>query len=148
MIQQASTESQSKYPGRTVHLEGDTFIIHIPMKFRRRGGRKASSRPDGADANEPPQPKTNRPLLIALARAYKWQRMLDEGEVGSFDALATRCGVDRSYVGRTLRLAALAPDIVETILDGAAPSGLSLRRLNRDLPALWSEQCQAVGIQT
>ena len=45
-------------------------------------------------------------------------------------------------------LAALAPDIVETILNGATPSGLSLRKLNRNLPALWLEQRQTVGIQS
>jgi len=56
------------------------------------------------------------------------------------EELAERQGVDRSYVGRTLKLAALAPSIVETILGGQEPSSLSLMELYRPLPVRWDEQ--------
>jgi site-specific DNA recombinase len=66
--------------------------------------------------------------------------MLDRGEVGSLGELAERYDLHRSYVGRILRLAGLAPDIVEAIMAGGEPPGLSLRKLNRDHPMLWSKQ--------
>lgn len=86
-----------------------------------------------------------RPIAVALARAYKWQRMLDEGEVGSMAELAEGCGVDRSYVGRILKLAALAPGIVEAIFGDEEPSSLSLMELHRPLPLRWDEQCRMLA---
>ena len=88
----------------------------------------------------PGGPGPRRPIVVALARAFKWQKMLDTGDVGSMEELAERQGVDRSYVGRTLKLAALAPSIVETILGGQEPSSLSLMELYRPLPVRWDEQ--------
>jgi len=49
-------------------------------------------------------------------------------------------GVDRTYVGRMLRLTSLAPDLIETILRGREPEGMSLEKLRKDLPVRWSEQ--------
>ncbi len=48
--------------------------------------------------------------------------------------------MDRSYVGRVMRLALLAPDIVEAIVAGREPSGLSLERLVKKMPMVWEEQ--------
>jgi ParB-like chromosome segregation protein Spo0J len=53
----------------------------------------------------------------ALARAFLWQRMLDEGVCGTIEELAQREGVNRGYMSRVLRLTLLAPDIVEAILE-------------------------------
>ena len=58
---------------------------------------------------------------------------------------ATRFHVDHSYVARTLRLASLAPAIVEMILAGKEPDSLSLRRLARGFPIRWDEQRAEVG---
>jgi len=66
--------------------------------------------------------------------------MLDNGEVGSVTELADRLDADRSYTARILRLNLLAPDIIEAILAGREPSGLSLAELTQTLPLLWSEQ--------
>jgi hypothetical protein len=68
--------------------------------------------------------------------------MIDSGEVGSLDELAVRYDVDRSYVGRILKLAGLAPDVVTAVLGGREPGGLALRRLPKLLPILWSKQRQ------
>ena len=59
------------------------------------------------------------PLVVALARAHRWQEMLDKGEAASLTDLADRLKLNRSYVRRILCLALLAPDIVEAILKGA-----------------------------
>ena len=61
--------------------------------------------------------------MTALARARRWQEMLDAGEVASVTELADGLDVDRSYASRILRLNLLAPDIVEAILAGRDPSG-------------------------
>ena len=45
-----------------------------------------------------------------------------------------------------MRLALLAPDIVEAIVDGREPSGLSLERLVKGLPVVWEEQRQLFGL--
>jgi hypothetical protein len=58
--------------------------------------------------------------------------------------LAGELGVDNSYVARLLRLSLLAPDIVEAILDGREPSGLSLEKLYR-APMEWERQWQEVS---
>ena len=46
----------------------------------------------------------------------------------------------KSYVSRILRLALLAPEIVEAILGGWADQRVMLERLERPLPAIWEEQ--------
>jgi hypothetical protein len=73
-------------------------------------------------------------LVKALARAFRWQRMLDEGVCEAIGELAKREGVDRDYVSRVLRLTLLAPEIVEAILDGRQPAGLQLDDLLEGSP--------------
>jgi hypothetical protein len=53
----------------------------------------------------------------ALARAFRYQRLLDEGRYASISEIAAE-KVDRGYLGTILRFTLLAPDIVEAILDG------------------------------
>ena len=78
--------------------------------------------------------------VSAIAKAYRWQTQLESGEYSSLDDLAAANGIDRSYLGRILRLTSLAPDIVEAILAGDEPEGLSLAKLRSDLPVVWAEQ--------
>ena len=66
--------------------------------------------------------------------------MIDNGRFGSVTELAEALRVDRSYVRRIMRLALLAPDIVDAILSGKEPSGLSLERLTKEMPTAWDEQ--------
>jgi hypothetical protein len=55
--------------------------------------------------------------------------------------------VDGSYVTRILKLTTLAPDIVEAIINGEEPNGLSLARLTLSFPAEWSEQRTSFGFE-
>jgi len=89
---------------------------------------------------------SQEPLVLALAQAHHWQGLLDGGKFENVDALAKRLHISREYVTRTLRLNYLAPDIVETILDGREPSGLSLTKLSEPLPTVWEEQRQRLGL--
>ncbi|NLF32877.1 MAG: hypothetical protein GX591_18570 [Planctomycetes bacterium] len=73
------------------------------------------------------------------------RKQLDSGEYASPDDLAQAAGVDRTYVGRMLRLTSLAPDIIEAILRGREPEGMSLEKLRKDLPVRWEEQRRRWG---
>jgi hypothetical protein len=114
-------------------------VLNIPMTFRRRKGRREIILPQNPDGAAP-QPESNRSLVLALARAWRWQEMLDSGQARSVDELAKRLLLGSTYVARILRLTALAPDLVEAILTGEEPDGLSLRSISADLPWHWREQ--------
>ena len=66
--------------------------------------------------------------------------MLESGEAKSLKEIATREGIDNSYVSRMVNLTTLAPDIVAAILDDALPNHITLFDLAVDPPALWDEQ--------
>jgi hypothetical protein len=72
--------------------------------------------------------------------------MIDSGEVSGVEVIAAQYGVDRAYIGRILNLADLAPDIVQAILQGREPSGLSLQTLTRDLRVQWGQHRTALGV--
>ena len=79
-------------------------------------------------------------MVKALARAFRWRKMLDEGVHATLEDLAEAKGVQPSYVSRILRLTLLAPDIVEAILDGRQPAELQLDDLLRGFPLEWEGQ--------
>ncbi len=129
----------------TLEREGESLVIRIPMQLKRRGGRTEIIVPEGLPAGRATKPRAQEPLIIALARAHVWQDLLDSGQHPSIAALARALDVDRAYVSRTLRLTLLAPDIIQAILRGNEPSGLSLNRLTGRLPILWSGQREMLG---
>jgi hypothetical protein len=119
--------------------DGRTFVMRIPMRFDRRGGRKRIVAPDGSELAPATKPQPDGTLVKALARAWRWQRMLDEGVYASVSEIGDAENISKSYVSRILRLALLAPDIIEAILAGKADQSLMLERLERPLPAGWEE---------
>jgi hypothetical protein len=121
-------------------LDGTTLVVRIPMRFQRRGGRKRIVAPDGSAIVPAPNPQPDGTLVKALARAWRWQRMLDEGAYSSVGDIGEAEGISKSYVSRILRLALLAPDIVEAIVEGRADHTLFLESLERPLPGDWAEQ--------
>ncbi len=131
--------------GPAVEREGETLVIRIPMELKRRSGRKEIIAPDGLPGTRS-RPPAQEPLVTALARAFYWQELIDTGEFGSVTELAEALDVDRSYVGRVMRLALLAPDIVESIVSGREPSGLSLEKLVKGMPKVWAQQRGRLGI--
>ncbi|MDP8225024.1 MAG: hypothetical protein P9L99_16815 [Candidatus Lernaella stagnicola] len=126
---------------------GENIRIHIPLKFKKRGGRKEIITPEDYQATDMGRSKTQRPLVVALARTSRWPELLETGKIASIAALAKRLRVDRAYVSRILDLTLLAPDIIDAILDGREPSGLSLARLTKkQIPLLWEEQRENYGL--
>jgi hypothetical protein len=119
-------------------LDGTTLVVRIPMRFQRRGGRKRIVAPDGSAIVPTSRPQPDGALVKGLARAWRWQRMLDEGRFASVRELAEAERVGLSYVARILRLTLLAPDMVERILDGRpAPQ---LTELMQSFPVEWARQ--------
>jgi hypothetical protein len=126
--------------GVETRLEGDTLVVRIPMRFQRRGGRKRIVAPDGSAIVPTSKPKPDSTLVKALARAWRWQRLLDEGTYTSVSEIGEAEGVDKGYVSRVLRLALLAPNVVEAILEGQANLALTLEQLERLPRRGWDEQ--------
>jgi len=118
--------------------------IRVPMKLKRRGGRKEVTVPEGLDHRPAPTPRAESRMAVALARALRWQEALESGVFPTMKALARKLGVDGRYVARLLDLTLLAPDIIEAILNGTEPDGLSLEKLFR-APMEWTEQRRVLG---
>jgi hypothetical protein len=123
--------------GVETRLDGSTLVVRIPMRFQRRGGRKRIVAPDGSELAPTTKPQPDGTLVKALARAWRWQRMLEEGRFASVSEIGDAENISKSYVSRILRLALLAPDIVEAILAERTSAGLMLAGLERPLPADW-----------
>ena len=114
----------------------ETVTLHVPFRFVKRGGRKAMQLPDGVQ----PDRKADNTLVKALARAFRWKKMLESGEFATIAELAEREGIAPSYMARVLRLTLLAPDIVEAILNGTQGPGVTLARVLESIPLEWCEQ--------
>jgi len=135
----------STQPTISVNETGNLHI-HIPMTIRRMRGRKVIIAPKALDGDIPDSPGTVQTAIVqALARAFSWAEVLESGQVRSISDLAMNLDVDNSYVARILKLATLAPDIVEAILNGEEPPGLSLAKLTKTFPTDWDEQRAMFG---
>ena len=127
--------------GTSVAREARTVTVRVPMTIRRRGGRKLVLAPDGAEVTAAPITRhVDNAMVKAIARAFRWREMLENGTHSTIAEIAAAEKINESYVGRVLRLTLLAPDIVEAILGGRQTAGLTLAGLMRPLPAVWREQ--------
>lgn len=114
----------------------DTVTLHVPFRVVKRGGRKEMQLPDSAA-----QPRrTDNTLVKALARAFRWKRMLESGDFATIAELAEREGITLSYLTRLLRMTLLAPDLVAAILDGRQRPEVTLARLMLPFPLEWEAQ--------
>jgi hypothetical protein len=122
------------------------ITVRVPMTIRRRPGRKTVVTPvvDGL-----PMQTTTRAdpvLLKALARAFRYQRMLDDGRYASISEMAAAEKLDRGYLGRLLQLTLLAPDIVEAIVEGRQLESVTLPGLLESVPVAWVDQRATLGM--
>ena len=114
-----------------------TVRVRIPMRLERQRGRKVIVAPEAVVSS--PQPKRDERLIQAIVKAHRWRRRIESGKAKSITDLAAQEGVSDAYVFRVLTLTCLAPAIVEQILDGAQPSGLTIGSLFSGWAA-WGEQ--------
>ena len=115
-----------------------SITVQVPLKIRHRPGRKTvvtAVRDGGGVLSTQADPA----LVKALARAFRYQRLLDDGRYTSISDLARAERIERGYLGRLLRLTLLAPDIVEAILDGWQPH-VGLPHFLAKVAENWSEQ--------
>jgi hypothetical protein len=116
----------------------DTITVHVPFRLVKRGGRKDMVLPPHATARV----RTDCTLVKALARAFRWMRMLESGQFATIAELADGEKIAPSYVTRVLRLTLLAPEIVEAILDGQQTQQVTLTALMEPFPAEWERQIE------
>ena len=121
-----------------------TLTVRIPLTVRRRGGARKVVVPSGV---LPMPAQVDVTLVKALARAFRWRRLLETGHYATVKDLAAGERVNPSYASRLLRLTLLAPDIVEAILDGRQPDTMTLPGLLAEADVRWIEQRRALGIQ-
>ena len=119
-----------------------TMTLHVPFRVVKRGGRKVMHLPDGVR----PDRKADNTLVKALARAFRWKRMLESGEFATIAELAEREGIATSYMSRILRLTQLEPGIIEAVLDGRQGDAVTLARLMDPFPISWIEQKDAFAV--
>jgi hypothetical protein len=118
-----------------------SITVRVPLAIRRRPGRKTLVTSLSDHGGPPASTGRADPALVkALARAHRWQRLLEEGRYASLGEMAAGERIDRGYLGRVLRLTLFAPPIIEAVLDGHAPHGVGLAQLVQPLPACWGAQ--------
>jgi len=114
----------------------ETVTLYVPFRVVKRGGRKEMQMPDRVRPERTP----DNTLVKALARAFRWKRMLESGEFATIAELAERDGIAPSYMTRVLRLTLLAPDIVEGILDAKQGPEVTLAQLLEPFSGEWTKQ--------
>ncbi len=127
--------------GTEVSISADGAVeVFVPLAFRRIGGRKRVIAPAVPEQPASSARQLNMPIIRALARARRWQRLLEDGTYVNILELSKKEKINKSYVSRTLRLMLLAPDIIEAILDGRQPPTLQLNDLEGGHPVEWELQ--------
>ena len=114
------------------------ITVRVPMRIRRRPGRRTMVTPvvNGLPAFAT---KADPALVKALARGFRYQKLLDEGRYASISEMAEGERIERGYLGTLLRLTLLAPDVVEAVLSGRCPE-LTVARALGAFPVEWDAQ--------
>ena len=84
-------------------------------------------------------------LIKAVARAHDWYRRIIRGELTGGRSIAEATGLSERYVSRIFQCAFLAPDIVESIMDGRQPAKMTLKSFRAHLSNKWAAQRQLLG---
>ena len=113
-------------------LENGNVKLTIPMSFRNCAGRKRIVTPDE-------EVTFTDPMVSGLARAFRWQALIDEGVYSNVQELARAIGKDIAYVSRITRLTLLSPEIIHGILTGQLDQ-IGVEKCKQPFPVLWDEQ--------
>ena len=116
------------------------LTVIVPFVIRKRGGRKLVITPEGVEAIPTPRARVDSALLKALGRGFRWRKLLETGEYTTIEEIAEAENINPSYVSRVLRMTLLAPTLVEAILAGRQPEGLTMARALQPFP--WDWRCQ------
>jgi hypothetical protein len=117
-----------------------SVTVTVPFAIRKRGGRKLVITPDGTMKAPVSRARVDSALLKALARGFRWRKLLETGDFSTIEEIADAENINPSYVSRVLRMTLLAPDTVEAILAGRQPEGLTMARAMQPFPMEWRRQ--------
>jgi hypothetical protein len=84
-------------------------------------------------------------MVKALARAFRWRKLMEAGVYITIEEIAAAEKINTSYVSRILRMTLLAPEIVEATVDGRHPTELTLTKLMKPFSVEWKEQMRVFG---
>jgi hypothetical protein len=121
-------------------MNDQTVTVTVPFAIRKRGGRKLVITPDGTAATPAPRARVDSALLKALARGFRWRKLLETGQFATIEEIAEAENINPSYISRVMRMTLLAPEIVEAILAGHQPPGLTMVRAMQPFPMEWRHQ--------
>ena len=121
-------------------MNDQTVTVTVPFAIRKRGGRKLVITPDGTTTAPVTRARLDSALLKALARGFRWRKLLETGDFATIEEIAGAENINPSYVSRVLRMTLLAPEIVEAILAGRQPEGLTMARAMQPFSLEWREQ--------
>jgi site-specific DNA recombinase len=138
MNRQPAASSRAELP-QEANTE-DMVWLSVQARLKRCGGEmRLVLSPDSAT------PEVMTPIVKAIIRAHKWREGILNGN-SSDPTLLMKRDLKGEYLRRVLGCAFLAPDILEAILDGHQPAGLTVKKLSRRrLPLDWSEQRIQLG---
>ena len=136
-----------KSPNLEISRDG-RIRIHVPMQLKHKEGRKVIIAPRALDGDIPGAPVSEQEAILrAIATSWEWTELLESGKVASVTELAEKMKFSWSYTKRILSLVNLAPKIVEAIVYGREPDGLSLQKLVTGFPDDWDEQWKMLGFK-
>jgi hypothetical protein len=121
-----------------------SITVRVPLAIRHRPGRKTVVTPT-TDGVAPATTRADPTLVKALARGFRYQRLLDEGRYTSISEMAEAERIERGYLGSLLRLTLLAPDLVTNALDGRHMRSVTLATLLEPFPLCWRSQGELFG---
>ena len=114
-------------------LENGNVKITIPMAFRSCAGRKRIVTTDS-------EMTFTDPMITNIARAFRWQALIDSGKFSNVHELARAIGKDDAYVSRIIRFTLLAPEIIHAVLAGNAFRFAKLAKISLFLPFYAAEK--------
>lgn len=114
-----------------------TMRVFIPLTIRKRNGRPKIVPP--ADM-VPDTGGVDPHVLKAVARAWSWRRKLESGAVSTLSDIAEAEGVTPAFIRRTMKLAYLAPAVLEQILIARRSPSVSLKDMSAIAEQPWVVQ--------
>ena len=116
----------------------NTIRVVIPLSIRKRNGRPKILPPEDHCAREG---RTQDPhVLRAVARAWKWRRQLESGAVSTIQDIAVAENVSDRFVGRMIRIAYLAPSVLEALVIARRPPAIAINDLMAVAELPWDGQ--------
>lgn len=128
----------------SVKEEDGGVLINVPLSRVRHGYRIVMV--DEMLRRDSPARGCYFQALLAFARARSWKRLLESGNVGSFDEIAELTGKDPSYVRKIMRLNNLSPKFLNALIENRHTDGLSLERMFAVNTPVWREQEEKFGL--